>query len=355
MAMIELKGLHRVKSGGREYVYAWRGGPRIKARPVGGPSFMAEYNEAVASRRGDDSTKFRAVITRYRASESFAGLADTTRRVWGRWLDRIGTHFGELSIKQFDRPERIRPLIRKWRSTWLAQPRTADYGMQVLSRVLSFAVEDGLIASNPCEGIKQLYSTNRAEIIWTEADIAQLRSAATAEIMHAVDLAANTGLRPADLFRLSWSHVGEDAIVITTSKSRHKKEAVIPLHDDLRALLKRIPKRSTVVLTNSRDHRPWKGFSSSFAAAMEEAKMGDRDLHFYDLRGTAATRFYLAGLPERVIAEIMGWEEETVGRIIRRYVDRQAAVKATILQMKKAKRRTGSVKSGVKSRSEPGV
>src|SRR5690606_41198427 len=97
------------------------------------------------------------------------------------------------------------------------------------------------------------------EIIWTEADIAQLRSAATAEIMHAVDLAANTGLRPADLFRLSWSHVGEDAIVITTSKSRHKKEAVIPLHDDLRALLKRIPKRSTVVLTNSRDHRPWKG------------------------------------------------------------------------------------------------
>ena len=35
------------------------------------------------------------------------------------------------------------------------------------------------------------------------------------------------------------------------------------------------------------------------------------------LRGTAATRFYVAGLPERVIAEIMGWEEEHVARIIR--------------------------------------
>ena len=48
------------------------------------------------------------------------------------------------------------------------------------------------------------------------------------------------------------------------------------------------------------------------------------------LRGTAATRFYVAGLPERVIAEIMGWEEEHVARIVRRYVGRAAATKAVI-------------------------
>ena len=49
--------------------------------------------------------------------------------------------------------------------------------MQVLSRVLSYAVDPlGKIASNPCEGIKQLYSGNRSEIIWTDADIAELRA-----------------------------------------------------------------------------------------------------------------------------------------------------------------------------------
>lgn len=344
MAMVELKGLHTVKSGGNTYIYAWRGGPRIKARPVGGPAFMAEYNEAVASRRLPDASLFRSEVAAYRSSESFKGLADTTRRVWGRWLDKIAAHFGELPIKAFDSPERIRLIIRKWRSTMAAQPRTADYAMQVLSRVLSFAVERGKLASNPCEGIKQLYSTNRSDIIWTEDDIGQLRAVASPEIMHAVDLAAATGLRPADLFRLSWSHIGEDAIVITTSKSRHQKEAVIPLYDDLRDLLKRIPKRSTVVLTSTRPvtkhssaHRPWRGFSSSFTKAMADAKMADRDLHFYDLRGTAATRFYLAGLTERVIAEIMGWEEETVSRIIRRYVSRQAAVQDTIVKMRARK------------------
>jgi integrase len=53
-------------------------------------------------------------------------------------------------------------------------------------------------------------------------------------------------------------------------------------------------------------------------------------LHFHDLRGTAATRFYLARIDERTIAEIMGWEEEHVSRIIRRYVNRTAATRQVI-------------------------
>jgi integrase len=56
-------------------------------------------------------------------------------------------------------------------------------------------------------------------------------------------------------------------------------------------------------------------------------------LHFHDLRGTAATRFYVAGLSERIIGEIMGWTEENVTKIIRKYVDRAAATKAIIRQL----------------------
>lgn len=56
----------------------------------------------------------------------------------------------------------------------------------------------------------------------------------------------------------------------------------------------------------------------------EKAKMLERNLHFRDLRGTAATKFYIAGLPVRVIAEIIAWEEETVQKIIRRYVRRSS-------------------------------
>jgi hypothetical protein len=53
----------------------------------------------------------------------------------------------------------------------------------------------------------------------------------------------------------------------------------------------------------------------------------DRGLHFHDLRvpqRPAST----PGLSERVIAGIMGWDEEHVAEIIRRYVGRSAATKA---------------------------
>ena len=201
--------------------------------------------------------------------------------------------------------------------------------------MLSYAVDPlGKIAGNPCEGIKQFYSSNRSDIIWTESDIARTKQTCTAEIAHAVDLASHTGLRRGDLLRLAWSHVGADAIVIGTSKSKQRREAIVPLYDGLKAVLVSIPKRSTTILTNSRQ-RPWtrNGFGSSFNKAKIAAGMSDGDLHFHDLRGTAATRFYVAGLPERVIAEIMGWEEEHVARIIRRYVDRTAATKAIIRQL----------------------
>jgi integrase len=345
MVMVELKGLHIVRAGGRVYAYAWRGGPRIKAA-LGTPQFIEEYNRVVEAHRLPDTGTFRSVVSMYKASDDYKRLADTTRRNWARWLDRIAAHFGDLSIRQFDRPEKIRPLIRRWRGTYASQPRTADYGMQVLSRVLSFAVDPlGKIASNPCEGIKQLYANNRAEIIWTPSDIAQLSAVASSEVMRAVDLAAATGLRVSDLLRLSWSHVQDDAIIISTGKSRHRREAIIPLYDDLATLLKSIDKKSTAVLVNSRG-RPWTadGLNSSFATAMKKAKLKDRDLHFHDLRGTAATRFYLAGLSERVIAEIMGWEEDQVAKIIRRYVDRKAALKAAIHQLSETRVGTGSVK-----------
>ena len=334
MAKVELKGLHTVKSKGRVYYYAWRGGPRIPtAAKPGTPTFMAAYNEVIAEASTPNSRKFRAVVIDYKRRH-LSSLAPTTRQVWSPWLDRIGNHFGSLSTAQFNRPEKIRPVIRKWRAGYEATPRAADMGMQVLSRILAHAVEMGLIASNPCEGIKHLHQATRAHIIWTDADIDALKKTCSAEIAHAVDLAAHTGLRVSDLIQLPWSHVGNDAIAIPTGKSDHLREAVIPLYDQLRVVLDRIPKRSTTILTSSKG-RPWTrdGLGSSFNKAKIKAGLSDRDLHFHDLRGTAATKFYTAGLSMRLIAEIMAWEEENVEHIIRRYVTRGAAMRAAIQQL----------------------
>jgi integrase len=341
MVKVELRGIAKTKAKGRTYYYAWRGGPRLRGEP-GSPQFLLSYNEAIENRRTPEPGRFKSLVVLYRGSSDYAKLADSTRRNWSPWLDRICQHFGELRTAQFDRPEKIRPIIRRWRNQWADRPRTADFGMQVLSRLLSYAVDPlGKIAGNPCEGIKQLYRGDRSEIIWTDADIAALKKTCSLEISHAVDLASHTGLRLSDVLRVSRSHVGENAITLATGKSGGRREAIIPLYDDLRNLLAHIPKRATTILTN-RKGRPWTrdGFGSSFNTAKKEAGITDRDLHFHDLRGTAATRFYITGLSIRVIAEILAWSEDQVERIIRRYVARGAATKDAIRQLNGARKRT---------------
>jgi integrase len=242
---------------------------------------------------------------------------------------RIAGYF-DLSIAAFDHPK-VRPHIRQWRNKYAHTPRAADMGMQALSVVCGYAVKQGKLTANPCEGIEALYSADRSAIVWTDADIASIKQVCKPEVADAIDLAVMTGLRRGDLLRLCWSHVHEHEIVIPTNKSGRRIEACIPIYADLRAVLARIPKRSPTVLTNSLG-RPWKtgdGLGTAFIRAKAKAGIGE-ELHFHDLRGTAATKFYLAGLDKRVIAEILGWTEGSVDNIIRKYVDRAAATKAVI-------------------------
>ena len=102
----------------------------------------------------------------------------------------------------------------------------------------------------------------------------------------------------------------------------------MPITSELRELLDEIPKRSTTILTSS-DRRPWTedGFGSSFWKAKCDAGVhAAKKLRFHDLRGTAATRFHRAGLSNRAIAEIMGWSEIQVDRMLDRYVKRDEII-----------------------------
>lgn len=352
MAMVDFPGVYKVTAKGRVYYYAWKGkgAPRLKGEP--GSVGFAESLEAATARNDAGAGKtIAALCARYRAAEwwKMAGepgsIAVSTKKNWSPWIDKIETYFGKLSIAAFDRPA-VRQLIRKWRNQWRDTPRTADYAKQVLSAILTFAVDEGDLAANPCIGIKNLYSNDRADIIWTADDLATLAKTASAPVMAAARLAALTGLRQTDLLRLPWSRVGALAIEVKTGKGRGKRTALIPMYAELRDYLATIPKVGAIVLTNG-DGLPWKsGFGSSWNKALIKAAI--KDLHFHDLRGTAATRMYLGELSLREIAQIMAWSEEQVERLINVYVNRDALLRDRIRRMDENTARTTPEKLGEK-------
>lgn len=339
MAMVDLKGVYRVVANGATYYYAWKGkgAPRLRGEP-GSPEFVASLQEARDSRKQGDKTKLSGLIAMFRASDAWNGrgpkpIGDKTKASWTTWLDRIQKEFGELRVEQFDRPQ-MRPRIIKWRDKFATTPRAADMGVQVFSRLLSFGQAEGRLLNNICSGIPSIYAVDRASIIWTPDDFAKLKATASPELHQAARLAALTGLRQADLLALTWSHIGPLSIEITAGKSRRNgrkgREAIIPLYGELKSFIDALPKRALTVLVNTSGERWRSGFGSSWGAALERAGI---DKHFHDLRGNAATRFYVAGYTIREIAQIMCWTEDAVEALINRYVKKDELLRDRIRRM----------------------
>lgn len=242
MAVGPIKGLHkvtaRVADGSRRtYWYAWKGGPRLEGEP-GTPAFEASYRRAIRrrnqARHGDTLAGLAAA---YRASPEFENRSASTLREWSRHLDMIQADDGPLAIASLPvtglGDPRVRQHLLAWRDQWRATPRKADYAMQVLSAVLSWAVDRGTLAVNVLIGHKGLYASDRADQIWSDEEIARFVEAAPSpEVGYIVRLACLTGLRRGDLVRLEWDHVGDIAIVIEPNKSRRRrpgKAVTIPL------------------------------------------------------------------------------------------------------------------------------
>jgi integrase len=205
---VHLKGIHKVNkklaTGEiKTYYYAWRGGPRINAKP-GAPDFMRLYTEAHASVRKPRAGTLMTLIAEFKGSADYARLAPSTVRAYASYINLIETEFGDLPITALTDP-RVRGEFKAWRDHFAATPRKADYAWTTLARILSVAKDRGLIAVNPCEGGGRLYAADRTDKFWSEAEVAKVLAVARPDLQLAIILALWTGQRQGDLLRLPWS------------------------------------------------------------------------------------------------------------------------------------------------------
>lgn len=313
---VVLKGIHRVKrklANGemKVHFYAWRGGPAIQAKP-GTPEFVREYHDAHASLRQPRAGTFMTIIAQYKAAPEFTGLAASTRRAYLAYIKLIEDEFGDLPVAALaDR--RVRGEFKTWRDSFAETPRKADYAWTTLARVMSFAKDRGIIATNPCERGGHLYVADRKDKIWTEQDIAAVLAVASSEIQLALILALWSGQRQGDLLRLPWS--AYESTYIRLRQSKGGRRVAMPAGAPLRALLDATNRRGPLILTNTLG-RPWTsdGFRTSWGKACERA--GIDGLTFHDLRGTAVVRLAIAGASVPQIAAVTGHSLKDVEAIL---------------------------------------
>ncbi|MGN6270274.1 MAG: tyrosine-type recombinase/integrase [Sphingomonas sp.] len=363
-----ISGLHVVKSVRpgkpiRWYIYAWRGGPKIRVveqptRPRLTPEDVAAVAaaQAEAHKTEQPASHIAGVIGQFRRSKFWNELAPNTRKTWGVGLDRIEKQWKDVPIAALADP-RARPKIIKWhRALAEGNARGADIAKDMLRRLFDWAIDEGLATHNPAEKMQNLYRrVDRASVIWLPEDLEAIYAVASQPLRDAMSLGSMTALRRDDLVSLRWDEVGDLAIQrIAAKRSRGKRYRVtIPRLPHLNALLDELrtrPRETGVetVLVNSYG-KSWTGdgLASSFYGARAKANGGngicyvERDpstgkeqripKRLHDLRGTFATHLMTqlkSPLTDREIADVMGWSEQQVGDIRKRYVDDKAIVVA---------------------------
>ena len=325
------KGVHKIrktlKDGSKvTYFYAWRGGPRLFAKP-GTAEFQIEYGAALQKRKEVSGDTLLSVIVAYRQSPKYLSLAKSTRHYRAIYLDEIQLKFGDMPLEVLD-DVKIKDRFVKWRDEHIDKPKAADMRIETLRVLVAFAHERGLVNFNHVRGISKVYTNDRSDVIWTPDEIELVKGHATDACARVIDFARLTGIRKGDLIKLTWDADKGEYLEWKTSKTG--KRIFVPVLPELRALMDGMERFDTI-LTNSHD-KPWK--APALQNAFRRAKMGaDIKKRFHDLRGTFATMLIERGVSDQRVADIMGWSKYRVAEIRRVYVDNSAIIKDVLRQL----------------------
>ena len=134
----------------RTYWYAWKGGPPLRGEP-GTPEFVASYNEAAATKQPVSSKELQSLLDYFQTTTEFThGISARTRSDYVKQIKIIEQKFGDFPIGAMT-DRRTRGIFMAWRDELaVSSRRQADYAWVVLARVLSWGIDRGLIAANPC-------------------------------------------------------------------------------------------------------------------------------------------------------------------------------------------------------------
>jgi integrase len=209
----------------------------------------------------------------YRAPQFRRKIRERTQADYRKWLDRFQREFGADEIQMFEEYESLAE-FNNWRDQWAHSPKQFDYCAVVVCRFLNWCKKTGRLKNHHLSSIEKTYSADRADIVWTDTDIASFVE--TAKLATVLD---------------------------ATPSDRH----FILLGDNEQPL---------TAASASKAIKRWRNRIKPLAPEVK-----GYDLRLYDARGTAATRLLRANVGLNDIAAHMGWSLRFAQSVIEHYAE----------------------------------
>jgi integrase len=283
---------------------------RLPGRP-GSLEFMNAYYEALNAVRPAIGAKrslpetMGAVIAAYYQDRSFTGLAESTRGMRRRILEKIRGVAGDKPIRDLTKGHIVSvflsPLPTFERNNWI----------KTLRGLMNFALERELIAADPTEGIKKSETGAGTIHTWTEDQIAQFEArhgiGSTARL--ALALLLYTAQRRSDVVKMGPQHVKDGVLSVRQKKTRMEKAdrvLAIPVLPELAAIIAATPTgQMSFLVTHHGVPYTEKGFGTRFGDWCQQAGL-PAECSSHGLRKAGLVRLAEAGCTEAELRAISG-------------------------------------------------
>ncbi|MFV0303431.1 MAG: tyrosine-type recombinase/integrase [Paracoccus sp. (in: a-proteobacteria)] len=230
------RGVHRVKSRGKDYYYYQTGrgtaqaGPRIRLPDnPRTPEFWTSINriEGIPERTDTIGALIDAYIAAWPGLRR--KLAPSTQAYYGRHLTVIRKIWGDLPAADLT-PTDVEALIVK---IGTQKPGRANNILYALRSMCSWARGPaGLLTTDPTHGVKT-YQSGKGHKPWTPEQLAYAEANFTGALRRAYFLARYTGQRASDIVRLGWTDVDGETLALRQKKTG--VDPVCPIFPELRS------------------------------------------------------------------------------------------------------------------------
>lgn len=324
MVWVKMKHVNAIKGrNGKVYYYHRPTGTRLPDNPESVE--FARKLEGLNTKDRPTLAKEGTIsdlVLLYKKSPRFLKLADRTRADYNKRLDYLSETFGDIAVRDWTAEE-----VLDLQDALSDAPRQADYMVQVLSILFSFARKRPSrfkLNHNPASGVERIFSAEGYKP-WPDNLIAAFRKKAYRELRWIVEGALYTGQRQGDLIKMAWSSFDGQGINVVQNKTGEK--LWIPCHVDLLNVLAMIPKRATVIFADKRN-KPWGIDHLRHEITRVVRECGFEGYSMHGLRYNAARNLADAGCPSEDIMAVTGHRTH---QMVRRYT-RDADQKARALR-----------------------
>ena len=192
-------------------------------------------------------------------------------------------------------------------------PGTLDREVELLKRIINYAVRCKKLQHNPIASVPLLHVNNTRSSTLTSEKFDKLYAAAEAELRPILLTAFDTGMRKEEILNLRRQQVDltNGIILLSAQDTKTGEPRIIVLTKQLKKMLDDLPRLiSGYVFVNPKNGTRWKDIRKMFARACAEA--GLTGLWFHDLRRSFVTNARKSGVSESVVMRMSGHKSRNV-------------------------------------------